>query len=74
MSTNRDRIRCFKCREYDHFVRKCPTRQENREIEQILQMFNLDNEQTVIQTSMIDIDDDDKVAITLIGNRDGLNL
>ena len=23
-STNRDRIRCFKCREYDHFVNKCP--------------------------------------------------
>ena len=25
-STNRDRIRCFKCREYDHFARECPTR------------------------------------------------
>ena len=25
-STNRDRIRCFKCREYNHFVRDCPTR------------------------------------------------
>ena len=25
-STNRDRIRCFKCREYDHFVRECLTR------------------------------------------------
>ena len=23
-STNRDRIRCFKCREYDHFVNDCP--------------------------------------------------
>ena len=23
-STNRDRIRCFKCREYDHFVNECP--------------------------------------------------
>ena len=23
--TNRDRIRCFKCREYDHFVNECPT-------------------------------------------------
>ena len=21
---NRDRIRCFKCREYDHFVHECP--------------------------------------------------
>ena len=25
-SKNRDRIRCFECREYDHFVRECPTR------------------------------------------------
>ena len=23
-STNRDRIRCFKCREYDHFASECP--------------------------------------------------
>ena len=23
-STNRDRIRCFKCREYDHFSNECP--------------------------------------------------
>ena len=23
-STNRDRIRCFKCREYDHIVNECP--------------------------------------------------
>ena len=22
--TNRDRIRCFKCREYDHFANECP--------------------------------------------------
>ena len=24
VSTNRDRIRCFKCREYDHFANECP--------------------------------------------------
>ena len=23
-NTNRDRIRCYKCREYDHFARDCP--------------------------------------------------
>ena len=23
-STNRDRIRCFKCRKYDHFANECP--------------------------------------------------
>ena len=24
MSTNRDRIRCYRCREYDHFEREYP--------------------------------------------------
>ena len=29
-STNRDRIRCYNCREYDHFVGDCPnTREES---------------------------------------------
>ena len=23
-STNRDRVQCFKCREYDHFTNECP--------------------------------------------------
>ena len=40
-STNRDRIRCYKCREYDHFRRDCPTSREEREIEQLQQMLNL---------------------------------
>ena len=31
-STNRDRIRCYKCREYNHFARDCPTSREEREI------------------------------------------
>ena len=34
-STNRDRIRCYKCREYDHLVRDCPTSREERNIEQL---------------------------------------
>ena len=42
VTTNRDRIRCFECREYDHFARDCPTRQASREAEQIQQMFNMD--------------------------------
>ena len=28
--TNRDRIRCFECREYDHFARDCLATQANR--------------------------------------------
>ena len=32
---NRNRVRCFECREYDHFTRDCPTTQVHREVEQI---------------------------------------
>ena len=24
MSTNRDHMRCYRCREYDHFASECP--------------------------------------------------
>ena len=24
VSTNRDRVRCYRCREYNHFARECP--------------------------------------------------
>ena len=58
MTTNRDRTRCFECREYDHFARDCLTRQGNREAEQIQQMFNMDGDQTVLQTPLMDIDQD----------------
>ena len=30
-STNRDKIRCLECREYDHFAGECLTRRENRD-------------------------------------------
>ena len=49
VSTNRDRISCYNCREYDHFAKDCPTSKEEREIEQIQQMFNFDEEQTSLQ-------------------------
>ena len=49
MKTNRDRIRCFECQEYDHFTRDCPTTQANREVEQIQQMFNMEEDQTLLQ-------------------------
>ena len=71
-STNRDRTRCFECRECDHFAKECLTRQEKREIEQIQQMFNLDDEQTLLQTSLIDIDDEEMITPT--ENGDSLNL
>ena len=49
MSTNRERIRCYKCRECDHFTKDCPTYNEEREIEQIQQIFNPDKEQTSLK-------------------------
>ena len=72
-STNRDRIRCFECREYDHFMRECPTRQESRETEEIQQMFNMDEDQTILQTPLTDTEEDE-MTITLTETRDNLNL
>ena len=50
-STNRDMIRCYNCREYDHFVRDCPTSREDRDIDQLQQMINLEEEQTHLLTN-----------------------
>ena len=30
MTANRDRIRCYNCREYDHFVIDCPNSRGER--------------------------------------------
>ena len=49
-STNKGRIRCYNCREYDHLARDCPTSREKRE--QLQQMLNLEaEEQTHLLTS-----------------------
>ena len=44
-STNRGRIKCYNCREYDHFARDCPTSREERDLEQLQQMLNLEDEE-----------------------------
>ena len=72
-STNRDRIRCFKCREYEYFAKECPTRQASRETEQTQQMFNMDEDQTILQTSLMDTDKEE-LTVTLMEARDNLNL
>ena len=46
-STNRNRIHCYKSREYDHFARDCPTSRGEKEIGQLQQMLNLGDEQTI---------------------------
>ena len=71
--TNRDRIRCFECREYDHFARECLTRQANSEVEQIQQMINMDENQIILQTPLMDTDKDEQI-ITPVGARVNLNL
>ena len=72
-TTNRDRIKCFECWEYDHFVRDYPTRQASREVEQIQQMFNIDDDQTILQSSLMDTDQD-RQTITPVETRDNLNI
>ena len=72
-STNRDRIRYFKCRKYDHFTRECLTRHVSREVKQIQQMFNMDKDQTMLQTPVMDTDIV-KQTIIPVETRDNLNL
>ena len=56
-SMNRDRIRCYKCREYDHFTKDCPTSREEKEIEQLQQMLNLGDEQTSLKSLTTNMQD-----------------
>ena len=42
---NRDRIRCYNCREYDHFARDCPNSREERELERLQQMLDMEAEE-----------------------------
>ena len=52
---NRDRIRCYNCREYDHFARDCPNSREERDLEQLQLMLDLEaEEQTQLLTSRQD--------------------
>ena len=76
MSTNRDRIQCFACKEYDHFAQECPVRlarETNRKTEQIQQMFNIDEDQTLMQTPLMNTDKDEP-TIALVDTRGNLNL
>ena len=36
--------RCYNCREYDHFVRDCPSSREERDLEQLQQMLNVEEQ------------------------------
>ena len=43
-NTNRDRIRCYACTEYDHFVRNCYNSREERDLEQLQHMLNMEEQ------------------------------
>ena len=43
-SRNRNRIRCYVCREYDHFARNCPNSREERDLEQLQHMLNMEEQ------------------------------
>ena len=63
----------FECREYSHFARECLTRQLSRETEQIQKMFNMVEDQTILQTPLMETDKE-QLTITLMEARDNLNL
>ena len=74
-STNRDRISCYTCREYDCFMKDCSTSKDKREIEQLQQMLNLDEEQTLLKTLATDTYDSFNKINSLENIRQGhLNL
>ena len=53
-STNRDRIRCYTCREYGHFVRDCPNSREERDLEQLQHMLNMEEQDHRAESSVED--------------------
>ena len=61
------------CKEYDHFARDCPMTQANREMEQIQQMLNLDEDHMTVQIPLMDADQDNR-TVTPVETRDNLNL
>ena len=50
-STNRDRIRCYACREYDYFARDCPNSREERNLEQLQHMLNMEEQENRVESS-----------------------
>ena len=55
-SINRDRIGCFKCREYDHFAKDClnMSQTEKGQIEEMHQMLDSEEQETVLTVIVAD--------------------
>ena len=60
-NTNRDRIRCYKCRAYDHFTRHNPNSREERDLEQLQQALIMEEQNHRIESS----DDDYRSPLNL---------
>ena len=62
VSTNRDRSRCYRCNEYDHFARECPNdtsvRNSNDAEDSLLRMTDTDQAYTLDYTDGEDFDID----------------
>ena len=63
----------FECREYDHFVRDCSRTKANREVEQIQQMFSMDEDQIILHTPLME-EDQFRQSISPVEVRENLNL
>ena len=59
-------------REYNHFVKDCPTSREEKEIEQLQQMLNLGNEQTSLKSLITGMQDNFSRASSEENLRPGL--
>ena len=64
--SKRDRIRCFKSREYDHFAKHCLNSQTEKESEQIPQIYNLNEDQTALKVLVTDMYDNLIMTIQMI--------
>ena len=54
-------MRCYKCREYNHFAKDYPTSREERELDELQQMLNLDGKQTSLKTLVTNAHDLNKI-------------
>ena len=72
-TTDRDRIICFECGEYEHLARDCSMMQASKEAKQIQQMFNMDVDQIILQTPLMDVEQDGQ-TVGPAESRDNLNL
>ena len=66
-SMNRDRIRCYMCREYDHLARNCPNSREERDLEQLQHMLNMEEQDQSLSTHSSDEDCRSPIKLMTVG-------